>query len=146
MAKIAEIQITYSTGKKPKPIPKIQSASDSNKNFREIWSNKMEYIEEMYLMLLNRSNNILGYSKISMGGVHSTIVDPKVIFQIALKSHASGIIIAHNHPSGSLKPSEQDIRLTKRIKEAAGLLDIVLLDHLILSKEGYYSFADEGLV
>lgn len=146
MAKIAEIQITYSLKKNQALLPSIKSSQDSHKHFKEVWSNKIEYIEEMFLMLLNRSNQVLGFTKISMGGVHSTIVDPKVIFQIALKSHASGIIIAHNHPSGSLKPSEQDIRLTKRIKEASGLLDIALLDHLILSKESYYSFADEGLV
>ncbi|MDQ3111769.1 MAG: JAB domain-containing protein [Bacteroidota bacterium] len=146
MQRISEISVTYNPRKKRAELPHIKKSEDVAACFREVWSNKMEYVEEMYLMLLNRSNKVLGFTKVSMGGVNATIVDPKIIFQVALKSHASGIILAHNHPSGGLKPSEQDIRLTKKIKEGAVILDISLLDHLILSKESYYSFADEGLV
>ena len=146
MNQIAEITINYSPSIKKEERKSIKSSDDAANYFREIWSVKMEHIEEMYLMVLNRSNEVLGYLKISMGGLHSTICDPKVIFQAALKSNASGIIIAHNHPTGNLKPSEEDIRLTRRIKEGAGLLDIGLLDHVILSQEGYFSFADGGLL
>jgi DNA repair protein RadC len=83
---------------------------------------------------------------ISRGGISGTVADPKLIFAAALKASASSIILAHNHPSGSLKPSEADIRLTKKLKEGGLYLEIPVLDHIILSKEGYYSFADEGLL
>ncbi|MNE89583.1 hypothetical protein D3C80_1870030 [compost metagenome] len=81
-----------------------------------------------------------------MGGASGTVVDAKIIFVAALLSHASAIILCHNHPSGSLKPSEPDLRLTKQLKEAGRLLNIDILDHLIVSSEGYYSFGDEGLL
>ena len=147
MIEIAEIEITYSSKRdKKRPLPVVRSSDDSNKFFRITWSNKMEHVEEMYLMVLNRANRVLGISKISMGGVNATLVDPKIVFQTALKANASGIIIAHNHPSGSKLPSESDIRLTRKIREAAGFLEITLLDHLIITSEGYYSFADEGIL
>ncbi len=147
MTVISEIQITYSPKrKKGRELPSIQSSDCCQKYFREVWSNKLEYVEEMYLLLLNRANKVLGYTKISMGGVNTTVVDPKVIFQAALKSHACGIILGHNHPSGSVKPSEQDLKLTRRIAEGASILDISLLDHIILGHETYFSFADDGLL
>ncbi len=146
MNRISEITISYSSEIKKENRFKITKSDDAVIYFREVWSNKMEYIEEMYLLLLNRSNEILGFLKISQGGMNATTVDPKVIFQAALKGNACGIILAHNHPSGALQPSEQDIRLTRRIKEGGGLLDIGLLDHVILSQEGYFSFADGGLL
>lgn len=95
-------------------------------------------------MLLNRRNRVLGIVNISQGGISGTIADAKVIFAIALKTCASGIIVSHNHPSGEVDPSEQDLRLTKRLAEAGEILDIKLLDHLIVSTDPYYSFKDEG--
>jgi DNA repair protein RadC len=146
MTKISEITINYSPAIKKEERVKVTKSKHAETYFREVWSNKMEYIEEIYLMLLNRSNEVLGFTKVSMGGVNSAIVDPKVIFQTALKANASAIIIAHNHCSGSLKPSEQDLRVSNKIREGAGLLDINLLDHIILSSESYFSFADDGLL
>ncbi|MDQ3111444.1 MAG: DNA repair protein RadC [Bacteroidota bacterium] len=102
--------------------------------------------EEFYIMLLNRSNIVTKKEQVSRGGMNATIVDPKIVFKIAVNNGASGIILAHNHPSGAVKPSEQDIRLTKKLKEGAELLDIGLLDHIIVGANTYYSFADEGLV
>jgi DNA repair protein RadC len=102
--------------------------------------------EEFYVMLLNRSNIVTRKEQVSRGGMNATIVDPKIVFRIAVNNAASGIILAHNHPSGAVKPSEQDIRLTKKLKEGAELLDIALLDHIIVGANTYYSFADEGLV
>ncbi|MCB4800382.1 JAB domain-containing protein, partial [Neotamlana laminarinivorans] len=81
---------------------------------------------------------------LSKGGVSGTVVDAKLVFSVALKCNASSIVIAHNHPSGNLKPSEADLRLTKKLKEAGNYLDVKVLDHIILSREGYYSFADES--
>ena len=102
--------------------------------------------EEFLVMFLNRSHHVLGIQKLSKGGVHSTVVDKKLIFASALKSLSSGIILAHNHPSGNLTPSVQDITLTKGIKAAAKLLDIEVLDHIIVSPAhgSYYSMADNG--
>ena len=97
-------------------------------------------------MLLNRANKVLGIYPVSKGGVSGTLVDPKLIFSVALKCNASSIILAHNHPSGNLFPSENDKELTQKLKSAGNFLDIKVLDHLIITPEGYFSFADEGLL
>jgi DNA repair protein RadC len=102
--------------------------------------------EEFWVVLLNRANRIIKKHQISLGGVHGTVADPKIIFKLALEELASGIIVAHNHPSGNLTASQQDIDLTKKLKEAGKLLEIQLLDHLIIAGKNYYSFADEGLL
>ncbi|MBX2962069.1 MAG: DNA repair protein RadC [Cyclobacteriaceae bacterium] len=102
--------------------------------------------EEFWILLLNRANRVIKKQQISLGGVHGTVADPKIIFKTALEELASGIIVAHNHPSGNLSPSQQDIDLTKKLKEAGNLMEIKLLDHLIIAGKKYYSFADEGLI
>jgi DNA repair protein RadC len=102
--------------------------------------------EEFWVLLLNRSNLVLKKTQISRGGVNSTTVDPKMVFRAALNAAASGIVLCHNHPSGTVKPSEQDIRLTKRLREGAGIMDIALLDHIIVGANTYFSFADDGLL
>lgn len=100
--------------------------------------------EEFWVILLNRANQVLDKSHISTGGISSTIVDPKVIFAKALEQSASGIILVHNHPSGQLQPSSEDLKITKKLQDGAGLLDFQLLDHVIFANQGYFSFADEG--
>lgn len=90
--------------------------------------------------------DVLGWAKISTGGISGTIADPKVIFQIALGANASSIALCHNHPSGSVTPSDLDIKLTKRLKAAGELLDIVVFEHVIISPNAYYSFSDEGIL
>jgi DNA repair protein RadC len=101
--------------------------------------------EEFMVLLLNRANRVLGCLKLSKGGLTGTVVDLRILYGTALKAMASGIIIAHNHPSGNLKPSDADRELTSQIKQAGKLLDITLIDHLILGTEGdYASFADKG--
>ncbi|MDH4057413.1 MAG: DNA repair protein RadC [Cyclobacteriaceae bacterium] len=102
--------------------------------------------EEFWVLLLNRANRIIKKQQISLGGVHGTVADPKIIFKLALEELASGIIVAHNHPSGNLTPSQQDIDLTKKLKEAGKLLEVQLLDHLIVAGKNYFSFADEGML
>jgi DNA repair protein RadC len=101
--------------------------------------------EEFWILLLNRANKVIKKRSVSVGGISGTVADPKVIFKIALEHGASAIIIIHNHPSGNTKPSEADIRLTKKLKEAGLLLEIPVLDHLIFTDNGYLSFADEGI-
>ncbi len=103
-------------------------------------------IEQFWVIMLNRSNHILHKRAISLGGVSGTVADPKVIFKLALQDLASGIILIHNHPSGNLKPSHADNKLTKKLVESGKLLEIPVLDHLIFADQGYFSYADEGLL
>ena len=102
--------------------------------------------EEFWLLFLNRNNLVLGQVALSSGGVTGTVVDPKLIFKAALEHKATSIILCHNHPSGNLKPSDEDIRLTRKITEAGKFMEIQIVDHLIVSQHGFYSFADEGLL
>ncbi|MEO6520366.1 MAG: DNA repair protein RadC [Mucilaginibacter sp.] len=102
--------------------------------------------EEFWIMLLNKGNKVLGTHLVSKGGMATTIADPKIIFQVALEHHAASIILSHNHPSGSLKPSAEDLNLTKKLTAGARLLDLVIFDHLIITDHSYYSFADEGVL
>jgi DNA repair protein RadC len=102
--------------------------------------------EEFWLLILNRSNSLLKKELISRGGIAGTVVDTKIIFKTAISHYASSIIVCHNHPSGNTKPSEADIKITKNIQEAGKIMDIPLLDHLIITEESFYSFADEGML
>lgn len=102
--------------------------------------------EEFLVLCMNNNRQIIGYHKLSLGGMTATIVDVRAVFTVALKSLAAGIIIAHNHPSGKLKPSKEDILLTKKIKQAGEILDIPLLDHFIVTHEEYLSFKEVGLL
>ncbi len=102
--------------------------------------------EEFWLVLLRRDNTVIGKQSISSGGVAGTVADPKVIYKYAIDKLASGIIVAHNHPSGNLTPSEADIRLTRKLKDAGKLLDITFTDHLIFTDKGYFSFVEEGIL
>jgi DNA repair protein RadC len=102
--------------------------------------------EEFWILLLNRANKIIHKQSIGRGGIHSVVVDARLVIKFALEHLASAIILCHNHPSGNLKPSAEDIRLTKSVKEAAKLFDIAVSDHIIIGDNAYYSFADEGLI
>jgi len=102
--------------------------------------------EEFWILLMGRSQKVLAKELISRGGLSETVVDPKIIFGMALQHQAIGIILIHNHPSGSLKPSQQDINLTKRLADAGKILSINILDHIIISDQGYYSFGDEEIL
>lgn len=101
--------------------------------------------EEFWIILLSHSNQLIRKIAVSKGGTAGTVVDPKRIFKTALQNSASAIILCHNHPSGSVQPSEADIKITKKIREGGILLDIAILDHIIVGEESYFSFADEGL-
>jgi DNA repair protein RadC len=103
-------------------------------------------IEEFWVAFLNKANEVTGKKKVSVGGTAGTVVDPKIIFGLAIEAKAAGIIVYHNHPSGNLQPSDADISTTRKLKEGGALLEILVLDHLIISERGYYSFADEGML
>lgn len=102
--------------------------------------------EEFWLLLLDRGNRLVDRCRVSMGGMHGTVADPKVIFKTALDRRASGLVLCHNHPSGQLRPSEEDIKLTRKLMEGARLLDITVMDHVIITATGHFSFADNGML
>jgi DNA repair protein RadC len=145
---VSEVQLIYKNKVKASDRIKITCSRDAYKIFMENWNPEIiEFVEEFKILLMNRSNSVLGILEISKGGISGTVSDVRVIFAAALKGSASGIICAHNHPSGNLNPSESDTRLTQKLKDAGNLMDIQVLDHLIISTEGdYYSFADNGLL
>ena len=121
---------------------KITSSQDAYDAIKpDLWDKQQE---EFWVLLLNRANQVMHKAQASLGGVSGTVADPKVIFKLALDHLASAILLVHTHPSGNLKPSEADLRLTKKLKEGGSMLDIPVLDHLIFTDHGYYSFADEG--
>ncbi|GGG18898.1 MULTISPECIES: JAB domain-containing protein [Pontibacter] len=145
--RVAEIKLTYRSKVKPSERPQVTSSTDSAAVLRQSWdTGKIEFVEQFKVMLLNRANRVLGIYELSTGGVAGTVADPKLIFAAALKACASSIILCHNHPSGNTKPSAADLQLTKKMKQGGELLDIVVLDHIILTSETYYSMADEGLL
>ena len=141
-----KIRIVYSRNQKASDRVKVTSSRDVYHWLQQIWSKQIDVREEMYVLYLNRNNEILGYHQLSMGGINGTVADIRLLFAVAVKSLCSSVILAHNHPSGNLKPSNADINLTKKVKEAGNVLDISVLDHLIVTKEGYYSLADEGQI
>ncbi len=142
---VAEIQIIYHNQVRPADMRKITKSSDAFDILRDIWSDQLEHVEEFYILLLNKANKVLGYKLISQGGISGTVVDPKLVFQTALKANASSMILAHNHPSGNKLPSDADEKITQKCKSAGIFLDITILDHLIVTPDdNYYSFADEG--
>ena len=139
--KISEINVSYSTGKEKKT--KIKNSKQSYDVLLACWNKfTLELQEEFKVLLLNRNNLVLGIYSLSKGGVSSTIVDAKLLFSVALKCNASSIIIAHNHPSGNLTPSESDKSITNKLKKAGQYLDITILDHLIVTKDDFFSFND----
>jgi DNA repair protein RadC len=143
--KIAEIELVYRTKVKASQRPHITSSREAYQILRQCWDeNKIEFVEQFKILLLNRGGKVLGIFEVSSGGVSGTVADPKLIFSAALKANASSLILAHNHPSGNTKPSDADRNLTRKVKEGGKLLEITVLDHIILTTEGYRSLADEG--
>lgn len=124
----------------------IKSSKDTADYLRPIFGDNLGIFEEFYLVLLNQRNNTIAHVRLSQGGLTATLVDIRLLAKYAIDSLATSIIIAHNHPSGALTPSEPDQALTRKVKEAMKLFDIRLLDHIILTETSYYSFADEGVL
>lgn len=128
-------------------LTKISSSQDVTTVLRKCFDEDTFLIQEQFIVLLmNNSNKVLGFHSLSKGAINSTLVDIRLIFSTAIKNYATSIIIAHNHPSGNIQPSQSDKSLTRKIKEAGLLLDIRLLDHVILTEDDYFSFADEGIL
>lgn len=128
------------------PSVKITDSKLAADFIRQFWGDDIEIFESFYLLMLNMNNVTIGYAKISQGGIAGTVVDVRLICKYAVDSLCSSVIVAHNHPSGNLNPSSQDIDITNKLKQALQLLDIKLIEHIILTKDAYYSFADEGRI
>ncbi|UZH55862.1 JAB domain-containing protein [Salinimicrobium tongyeongense] len=146
--KVNEIAISYSGSLKINQLPKINSSQNAAELLYGQWDkNSIELHETFKIMLLNNANKVKGIYQVSTGGITGTLVDLRIVFAVVLKSLTTAVILAHNHPSGTLRPSEPDKRLTQKIKKAGELFDIKVLDHLILTPDGnYFSFADEGML
>lgn len=146
--KLPEIEITIRfKGTKKTELRQIICSADIHTLCLEMFNqDTIEWTEEAILICLNRANKVIGFYRVSHGGQTGTVVDPKVIYTVALNCTATNIILAHNHPSGSVRPSTADENLTRKLKAAGDTLDIKLLDHLIIGEGGYFSFADEGLL
>lgn len=145
--KVAEIELVYHSVPGQHERPVIKTAAAAYKVFRDNWDkNKIELQEQFKVMLLNTRGACLGIVEISTGSIKGCVVDTRLIFAAALKANAVSIILAHNHPSGNLEPSDADKTLTEKIAAAGELLDIPLQDHLIITTGGYKSFADSGLI
>jgi DNA repair protein RadC len=144
---VAEIQLTYKSKVKASLRPKIASSRDAYQVLKKYWDEgKIDFVEQFKVLLLNRANNVIGIYEVSSGTTVNTVADPKSVFVAALKANACGVIISHNHPSGNLMPSEADKKLTKDLRDAGKFLHVPVLDHIIMTSESYYSFADEGLL
>lgn len=144
---ISEIELTYTRKVKASERPKITSSQDAYALFRENWNDlTINLCEEFKILLLDRNNHCMGIVPISKGGVSGTYVDPKLVFATALKARACGIILGHNHPSGNKTPSEADKCLTSKLVKGGKYLDITILDHLIITDEGYLSFANKNFI
>lgn len=142
---VNEIKLSYS--RRGNCEKSIACSTDVVDIFRAHYdAEEIDYRESFYALYLNQANKVLGIKKISESGISSTLVDVRIIMQAALLCNASGIIISHNHPSGNLKPSECDIKMTQKIKEAAQILNMNLLDHFILTSDSHFSFADQGIM
>lgn len=144
---VADVEVRYNPSIRPSDRPAVTDAVQCAAMFRQRWNlDTIEYIEEFKIMLLTRKQRVLGIRHIATGSMHGTIVDPKVIFGIALSGGAHSIILAHNHPSGILTPSHADLALTRRLLSGGLLLDLQITDHIILSRTDHLSFVDEGLL
>ena len=142
---VAEITLGYKPTVKTSQRPKVECSRQVYDVLYGFWDkDSLELAEHFQVMLLSRANRVLGICTVSKGGTAGTVVDAKLVFATALKGAAQSIIVSHNHPSGNLLPSEQDKRMTRRLVEIGKALDLPVLDHVIVTAEGYYSFADEG--
>lgn len=147
-SKVNEIEAVYKTKRMSREdLPKVTTPSETAAILREHYDDLLfDTIEYFSVLFLNRGNRIIGWQLISQGGITGTVADPRIILKMAILCGASLITLCHNHPSGNLLPSYADRNLTDKLKEAANYMDIKVLDHIILSSEGYYSFANEGLI
>ena len=144
LTKVAEAKISYRNPVKASERVKITKSQDAYSLLLANWDSTIELYESFRILMLNKANKVLGISLVGEGGISNCVVDPKRVFTTALLASCSSIILCHNHPSGNIQPSEADRQITKKIVACGNLLDITVLDHLIITAESYYSFADNN--
>jgi DNA repair protein RadC len=125
---------------------KIQSSNDASKFARQFYCSDLNIYESFFIMMLDKGNHTIAWAKIGQGGISSVIVEPRIICKLVLDSLCSSVVLVHNHPSGNISPSQTDKDITDKIKSALTIFDVQLLDHIILTKNNYYSFADNNLI
>jgi len=143
---LPQIELNY---RNPQPYHERIRLNNSHASYvmlLENWSDQIEFREEFNLLLVNNALQVIGIYNVSKGSNRATLVDVQMVMAAALKANATGMVLAHNHPSGNVLPSEQDIKLTKEIEKAAEMLNIRVYDHLIVTPTNYYSFLDEGML
>ena len=144
---LPEVNLSYKPKVKLSLLPTVDTSTIAYEVLKYNWNaDRLNMVEEFKVMFLNRCNKAIGIYHVSTGGITGTVADPRLILIAALKMNAVSMIVSHNHPSGALKPRRADEDLTQKIKSAATFLDIKLLDHIIITDEGFYSFADEGII
>jgi len=144
---VTEVELVYHNKIPPRDRPLIHQSSFAYDVLMKAWDmNKIELVEQFKIILLDRRCACIGISEIATGGVTACLVDTRIVFSTALKARASCIMLAHNHPSGNLTPSSADMDLTSKLYSAGKLLDVSVIDHLIVTPQDYYSFADNGLL
>lgn len=143
-----EVKISYHPHYDPNTLPKITSSKHLHEALMQMFNlDTIAMVEEVILLCLNNTNQIIAWKSISTGGSNRAIIEPKMVFQIALLANATNIILAHNHPSGNLTPSSADRDMCRQIQKAGEVLNITLLDNIIVTfNKGYCSFVDEGLL
>jgi len=143
--KISEIKVSYHPVIPPVDRHKVTSSSAAFEYLKSIWNDQLNWKETFYILYLDRKNSIIGYHLHSIGSDTGTLVSSKQVLSVALKCNACGIILAHNHPSGNLKPSQADLNISRKIKKGGEVLDVEILDHIIICQgDSYYSMSDAG--
>lgn len=142
---VGEIKVSYKRHSRPMRT-RVNDAGQVAGVLREVWNEDLEYRESFYVLAMNQNCDILGFAELFKGGVSSTLVDEKMVFQLLLNVNATCFVVAHNHPSGVLRPSNPDLALTRRLAECGKLFNIGLVDHVILTGDSYYSFAENGQI
>lgn len=143
---LSEIKVSYKPRIPSNERTKVNGSFEVYKKAKDIWENDINYIERVKILLTDRKMSIIGLYNLSKGGIVGSIVDIRVVSAIALNTFASGLILIHNHPSGNMQPSQEDIELKNKLKKALDLFSIEMLDSLIISETAYYSMKDEGIM
>ena len=146
ITELNEIQVSYSNTSDKNAVKTSEQANDACKQAYALLNAQISLKEHFIVLFLNRASRVIGFYHLSSGGIAGTVADLRLAFSIGLKCLASSMILCHNHPSGNTKPSQADIDLTRKFSQAGEIMEIMVVDHIVLAEDGYYSFADDGLL
>lgn len=140
------VEYTLKATKQEFSIAKIKDSAQAYEYAKQFYFDDINIYESCFIMLLNQASNVMGYAKISQGGICNAVVDVRIVAKYAIDTLATSVILIHNHPSGNIRPSADDDRITKTVKDGLKLLNVKLLDHIVISEEAYYSYAEDGRI